>query len=40
MYIAGLARSGTTILLEKLATHPDVVTHRYRDDPPIFSPYW
>jgi len=40
VYIAGLARSGTTILLEKLASHPEVVTHRYRDDPPIFIPYW
>lgn len=40
IYIAGLARSGTTILLEKLAAHPVVATHRYRDDPPVFIPYW
>lgn len=40
IYIAGLARSGSTILLEKLARHPHVATHRYRDDPPVFIPYW
>lgn len=40
VYIAGLARSGSTILLESLARHPDVATHRYRDFPPIFTPYW
>ena len=39
IYIAGLARSGTTILLEILAAHPAVATHRYRDFPPIFTPY-
>src|SRR6185369_898095 len=33
VYIAGLARSGTTILLESLARHPEVKTHRYRDFP-------
>ena len=31
IYIAGLARSGTTILLELLAEHADVSTHQYRD---------
>ena len=35
VYIAGLARSGTTILLELLAGHSDVATHRYRDFPPV-----
>lgn len=39
IYIAGLARSGSTMLLETLARHPDVATHRYRDYPPIFTPY-
>ncbi len=39
VYIAGLARSGTTILLEVLARHPEVATHRYRDYPPLFTPY-
>jgi hypothetical protein len=41
IYIAGLARGGTTILLELLASHPDVATHRYRDYPPIYTPlFW
>lgn len=40
VYIAGLARSGSTILLESLARHPDVATHRYRDFPAVFTPYW
>ncbi len=40
VYIAGLARSGSTILLETLAMHPAVGTHRYRDYPPVFTPYW
>lgn len=39
IYIAGLARSGSTILLETLAQHPDVATHRYRDFPFLFTPY-
>lgn len=40
IYIAGLARSGTTILLERLAEHPQVATHRYADFPPLLTPYW
>ena len=41
IYIAGLARSGTTILLELLAGHADVATHRYRDFPPVYTPvFW
>ena len=39
VYVTGLARSGTTILLETLAHHPDVATHRYRDFPMLFTPY-
>lgn len=39
IYIAGLARSGTTILLELLAEHLNVATHQYRDFPPIFTPW-
>ncbi len=39
IYIAGLARSGSTILLETLARHPEVATHRYRDFPFLFTPY-
>lgn len=40
VYVAGLARSGTTILLEHLASHPAVATHRYVDFPPLLTPYW
>ena len=40
VFVAGLARSGSTILLELLSGLPGVVTHRYRDFPPIFTPYW
>ena len=41
IYVAGLARSGSTILLELLADRPGVATHRYRDFPPIFTPlFW
>lgn len=39
IYVAGLARSGSTILLETLARHPQVATHRYRDYPPVFTLY-
>jgi len=31
VYICGLPRSGSTMLLEILASHPDVATHQYRD---------
>jgi hypothetical protein len=40
IYIAGLARAGSTILLELVATTEGVITHRYRDFPPVFIPYW
>lgn len=40
VYVAGLARAGTTILLELLARHPDVATHQYRDFPGQFVPVW
>ena len=40
VYIAGLARSGTTILLELLARHPDLASHRYRDFPPVLTPWF
>jgi hypothetical protein len=39
VYIAGLARSGSTILLEFLASIPNVATHRYKDCPPLFVPF-
>jgi hypothetical protein len=41
IFVCGLARSGTTILLECLAAHPDTVTHRYRDYPGVLAPvFW
>ncbi|RDD60296.1 sulfotransferase [Ferruginivarius sediminum] len=40
IYIAGLARSGSTILLELLARHPEVATHRYRDFPMLHIPWF
>lgn len=39
IYVSGLARSGTTILLELLSRHPQLSTHRYRDFPPIHIPW-
>jgi hypothetical protein len=38
IYVTGLARSGTTILLELISRLPGVATHRYRDFPPIWTP--
>ncbi len=38
VWVSGLARSGSTVLLELLAGHPDIVTQRYRDFPPVFTP--
>jgi hypothetical protein len=41
IYIVGLARSGTTIVLELLSSLPGVATHRYRDFPLLFTPiFW
>lgn len=40
IYICGLARSGSTILLESISSHPDIGTHKYRDFPAIFTPYF
>jgi hypothetical protein len=41
IYVAGLARSGSTIMLEMLAAQPGVATHRYRDFPPVYTPlFW
>lgn len=39
VYVCGLARSGTTILLEFLAAHPDLASHRYKDYPFLFTPF-
>ena len=40
IYITGLARSGTTVLLELLASHPETATHTYRDFPLVHIPVW
>ena len=40
IYITGLARSGTTIMLEKLSMHKEFAYHSYRDFPMIFTPYF
>jgi hypothetical protein len=40
IYISGLARAGTTILLEMLANHSSVTTHKYRDYPLVHMPVW
>jgi hypothetical protein len=40
IFIAGLARSGSTLLHEIVASHPDVATHRSKDYPMLFTPYW
>lgn len=39
VYLCGMARSGTTILTEAVASHPHVATHTYRDFPCLFTPY-
>ena len=40
VFVAGLARSGTTILLEFLATLAGAATHKYRDFPFVHTPVW
>ena len=40
VFITGLARSGTTLLLELLATIDGAATHRYRDFPFLAIPYF
>ncbi|MBS3744816.1 MAG: sulfotransferase, partial [Wenzhouxiangellaceae bacterium] len=40
IYVASVARSGTTILTEVLTRHPDVTSHRYSDFPNVYTPYW
>lgn len=39
VYITGLARGGTTIMLELLSQLQGVVTHTYRDFPLLLTPY-
>jgi hypothetical protein len=40
IYITGLARSGTTIVLEMLAKHPDLASHQYKHLVMPYLPYW
>jgi len=40
IYVCGLARSGTTLLHEVVASHPSVATHQMKDYPMVFTPYW
>jgi hypothetical protein len=40
LYVCGLARSGSTLLHEVVADHPGVATHRSKDFPMVFTPYW
>jgi hypothetical protein len=40
IYVTGLARSGTTVLLELLAQNEGVASYRYMDFPFIMLPYW
>ncbi len=39
VYICGLPRAGTTITLQMLSEHPDVVTHKYADFLMPYMPY-
>jgi hypothetical protein len=40
IYVCGLARSGSTLLHELIASHPGVATLRNKDYPMLFTPYW
>ena len=40
VFVTGLARSGTTMLLELLAQAEGVATHRYRDFPFLMTPWF
>jgi hypothetical protein len=40
IFICGLARSGSTLLHEIVASHPGVATHRIKDYPLVFTPCW
>jgi hypothetical protein len=40
IFICGLARSGSTLLHEVVCTHPNVATHRSKDYPMLFTPFW
>jgi len=40
IYVCGLARSGSTLLHEVVSSHPSVGTHRIKDYPMVFTPFW
>jgi hypothetical protein len=40
IYVSGLARSGSTLLHEVVCSSSGVATHRIKDYPMIFTPYW
>jgi len=40
IYITGLARAGTTIILEMLNKHPDLVSHQYKHFLMPYIPHW
>jgi hypothetical protein len=40
VYVCGLARSGSTLLHEIVAAHRGVATHRVKDYPMVFTPFW
>jgi hypothetical protein len=40
IWISGVARSGSTKLLEIFNAHPALTTHRYADFAGIFTPWW
>lgn len=40
VFVTGLARAGTTILLQKLGGLPDFASHRYDDFPFLYTPFF
>src|SRR5262249_52311363 len=40
VYVCGLARSGSTLLHEIAASASGVATHRVKDYPMVYTPYW
>ncbi len=40
IYVSGLARSGSTLLHEVVASQPSVATQRIKDYPLVFTPFW
>ena len=40
IYITGLARAGTTIILEMLSKHPDLASHQYKHVLMPYLPFW